>query len=91
MSFDMERIEKILRDAKEVIHGSRMQELETKYAYLRSFYSQAYMSGSDWYVGPSIRDYIGKRDIRLIFRRDNRLRLLTAILDNNMFPSIRPY
>lgn len=38
------------------------------------------MSGSDWYVDPSIRD------IRLLFQKDYKLQLLMKILDNNMFP-----
>ena len=86
MSFDLEKIEEILKNAKSTLNDFPLFERELKYKYLQSFYSKAYMSGSDWYVGPSIREYIEGRDLRLLFGRDYKLRLLIKILDNNMFP-----
>jgi hypothetical protein len=86
MSFDLEKTEEILKNAKSTLDDFPLYERELKYKYLQSFYSKAYMSGSDWYVGPSIREYIEGRDIRLLFRKDYKLQLLMKILDNNMFP-----
>lgn len=86
MSFDLEKTEAILKNAKSTLDDFPLYERELKYKYLQSFYSKAYMSGSDWYVGPSIREYIEGRDIRLLFRKDYKLQLLMKILDNNMFP-----
>lgn len=86
MSFDLEKTEAILKNAKSMLDDFPLYERELKYKYLQSFYSKAYMSGSDWYIGPSIREYIEGRDIRLLFRKDYKLQLLMKILDNNMFP-----
>mgnify|MGYP003994490069 FL=1 len=86
MSFDLEKIERTLKDAKSILGDFPLYEREIKYKYLQSFYSEAYMSGSDWYVGPTIREYIKGRDLRLLFQKDYKLRLLIKILDNNMFP-----
>lgn len=86
MSFDLEKTEEILKNAKSTLDDFPLYERELKYKYLQSFYSKAYMSGSDWYVGPSIREYIEGRDLRLLLRKDYKLRLLMKILDNNMFP-----
>ena len=86
MSFDLEKTEEILKNAKSTLDDFPLYERELKYKYLQSFYSKAYMSGSDWYVGPSIREYIEGCDIRLLFRKDYKLQLLMKILDNNMFP-----
>ena len=55
MSFNLEKIENILEESNTIIKESLLFEREIKYKYLQSFYSKAYLSGSFWYVGPTIK------------------------------------
>lgn len=86
--FDINHIENILNRAKSVLQKSKMIERETKYKYLHSFYSKAYMLGSWWYIGPTIKEYIDNKDCRTILNPDRRLMFLYWILDNNKFPPV---
>lgn len=87
MSFNLEKIENILEESNTIIKESLLFEREIKYKYLQSFYSKAYLSGSFWYVGPTIKHYIKSLNLRLIFYNDYKLKFLYMILDNNKFPS----
>ena len=88
MSFNLKKIENMLEESNTIIKESLLFEREIKYKYLQSFYSKAYLSGSFWYVGPTIKDYIKSLNLRLIFYNDYKLKFLYGILDSNKFPPI---
>tara|TARA_Y100000389_G_C17278647_1_gene421756 strand:- start:417 stop:710 length:294 start_codon:yes stop_codon:yes gene_type:complete len=93
MDFDYDKSFRILEEAKLTLIQSeslfKKEERELKYKYLCSFYSKAYLSGSLWYIGKSIKEYILNKDIRLVLDKDYKLIFLYHILDNNLFPSHR--
>ena len=76
MDFDYDKSFQILENAKSVMTESELilkrKQRELKYKYLCSYYSKAYLSGSLWYVGDSIEDYLYK-DIRRVFDNDYKL------------------
>jgi hypothetical protein len=91
MDFDCDKAFKILNETKTILNKAetnlKNKERELKYKYLCSHYSKAYLSGSIWYVGESIEEYIKNKDIRFILNKDFKLSFLYHILDNNLFPT----
>lgn len=79
---DFDRMEQILNNARQVTVDFKLIEREIKYKYLVNKFSPAYVSGSLWYIGPSIKQYIDKKDIRLFVEDDIKLKFLYHILDN---------
>lgn len=57
-----------------------IDEYEKKYQKLISNYSDAYLTGSNWYVGSSFKEYIENESIYNIIPK--RLKIICNILDN---------
>ena len=57
-----------------------IDEYEKKYQKLISNYSDAYLTGSNWYVGSSFKKYIENESIYNIIPK--RLKIICNILDN---------
>ena len=57
-----------------------INEYEKKYQKLISNYSDAYLTGSNWYVGSSFKKYIENESIYNIIPK--RLKIICNILDN---------
>lgn len=88
---NFEQLSKTLNDSKNKLNDSKKElvntEREIKYKYLCSFYSKAYLSGSPFYIGNSIKEYLDNKDYRLILVKDPKLIYLYYILDNNLYPT----
>ena len=82
MNCDFDRMEQILNNAKEIKVDFKLIEREIKYKILVNKFSPAYASGSLWYIGRSIKEYIDKKDIRLFAEEDVKLKFLYQLLDN---------
>jgi len=89
MNFD--EISQTLKNSKERMNSADINlkniEREIKYKYLCSFYSLAYLSGSIWYLGKSIKEYKDNKHLKTMFKRDYKLEYVYYILDNNLFPN----
>ena len=63
-----------------LLKKKKLDEYEIKYQKLISNYSPAYLSGSEWYVGPSLIEYLHKESIYKII--PIKLKIICKILDN---------
>ena len=65
MNFDLDKCRKNLKIAQDIIKKNKKNEyieyidkLEIEYLKYCNKFSPAYLSGSPWYVGPSLKEYI---------------------------------
>lgn len=62
------------------MNNTSVKEYERRYQKLISPFSIAYLEGSDWYIGPSFKQYIHNESIYKII--PNKLKTICKILDN---------
>ena len=66
----------------DIENDEKWQNLEKKYQKLSNKYSNAYKSGSYWYIGPSLIKYIKETPLITIFKTDYKLQFLLYILND---------
>ena len=69
MNIDLIRLQKVLDKTKtgldKLDEKLQLLQLEKNYQDLISQFSPAYLSGSEWYVGPSLINYLKNESIQL--------------------------
>ena len=69
MNIDLIRLQKVLDKTKtgldKLDEKLQLLQLEKNYLDLISQFSPAYLSGSEWYVGPSLINYLKNESIQL--------------------------
>lgn len=67
MNIDLDRLQKVLDKTKEGLNkldeDLQLLQLEKNYQNFISQYSPAYLSGSDWYIGPSLITYLKNESV----------------------------
>jgi hypothetical protein len=75
---DMKKYKKILDKSKDLNGNHDIDWYEEKYKTMISKYSNAYLQGSKWYVGPSFKKYILNKSFNNLY--DPRLEYIRYIL-----------